>query len=643
MAESKDQANPVVRAVMIAKREADQAKRNRMQQNKENMDCYHLRGDWSHKRPGQSREFLAKQNVAVEQLVSFLQQGLIDKGDWFAIESQPGIKEMNRTILPSDMFKILRDQMEKCDSYTLMGDAIKSGSLQSLMIVKVHGQKVQSVKYRTELQRHGFMNMKIKKVLKKDEKQVWRLKIDLVRPEDYYPDPTGRGLYECEDIEMDLWELKKIAKENPEVYDQTQIDQLAAFVDEDQRGKKARETDQNTTTERRQTVKVTEYWGTLIDPDTNEVIYENAVCAVANDNFLIRPAQPNPLWHGESPYVAAPIRRVPNSVWHQALMDAPTKHNHSLNEVYNLMLDAGLQSVFGVRQVRENWLEDPSEIADGIPAGTTLRVSSTCPPGSKVMERLDTSTEFTQATAIYNLTDKEFYASGFSSDLRVGALPDRQVKATEIVASSQALSGISGGMVKTIESSFVSKILGKAWPTIAQNLDDYSSDEMKAILGEEKALAIASMAPEDRFAETALGHTFRVFGMSTVMNRIKEFQKIQSFLGSIAASPLLMAEFMKRYDIGKFLGQIAKSLDIDTDKIARDETSNIEDGRGEQAANPDEMAQIVAHIQSMTNQGGQAGGDQMSQVPQASSQRRTAESPVPRGAMLSGGMTTPGR
>ena len=73
----------VVRIVGNYKREADQAATVRLEQNKLNFDFYHLRQDFSHKQAGQSVEFLPKQMMAVEQITSFMQQGLVDLGDWF--------------------------------------------------------------------------------------------------------------------------------------------------------------------------------------------------------------------------------------------------------------------------------------------------------------------------------------------------------------------------------------------------------------------------------------------------------------------------------------------------------------------------------------------------------------------------------
>lgn len=646
MADPVDPPSPVVQCVTTYRAQADQAKRNRMLRNQQNMDCFHLKQDWSHKVKGQSQEFLAKTATAVEQFVSFIQQGLLDKGNWFSVEMEPGMDPSKQRITAQDIFKLVLRQLKKAEFYTLVADVLKLGSLQALMIVKIHGRMVEKYTFKSE-KKYTFKG--IKKVLKKEIKHYWQLQIDMVRAEDYYPDPSGEGLYECQDIEMDLWRLKEIAHENPEDYDLYAIEQLQASIDAEQQSLRASETDQNQTTEMtaRRRVRITECWGTILDPSTGSVIAKNSVCAVANDRFLIRPIKENQLWHGESPYVASPILRVPGSVWHKALMDAPTQHNRALNEVYNLMLDAGLQSVFGVRQIREHWLDDPSQIANGIPAGTTLRINSMAPIGGKVIERCDTSTEFAQSVNIFNITQQEFHTSAFTNDLRMGNLPDRQVKATEIVASNQAITGVSNGIVKVIEDSFVAKVLRKAWLTCAQHLNDYSQDEVRATLGEEKALLLANLTPEDIFAETAQGFGFQVFGLSTTLNKINDFKKWTALLQTISASEPLLAAFSSRFDMSLLLGEIMKSLDLDPEKLAGRPPEVSGSAQNQLPPNPDSaMAQVLARMQQQGAGQGRAGQApspvaNQTQIPQAGASRRVETGvTVPRSQILEG-MTTP--
>lgn len=595
---------------------AKNAKQNRMDLNAENFNVYHLKQDYTDKIKGQSREFLAKQATITEEFTTFIQQGLVDQRKWFSIEKLPGAPQS--VITPEIAEKILQYQLEKNGIYNYIGDMIKLGALGSLMISKVGGKYVPVPTYKAEsiVDEQGKRKFSLKKKIKKK----WQLSLGLTRQEDFYPDPTGDGLYIIEEMEMDYHTLLQIAEKNPDSYDVSAVKELQASPMLDQRAKKSRETNQNDNlSTNRKRIKVTEFWGTLVDEEGN-VKFENCVCTIANDHIVIRKPEDNPLWHGDHPYVHNPIIRVPKSVWHKALADAPTMHNKALNDLYNLMLDGGMMEAHGIKQIHENWLEDPDQISDGIPAGTTLRLNTTAPPQGKVVEQVATGTVGDNALEMFNITYTELASAYMSNQFRQGVLPDRSVKATEIVASNNALTGVFSGIVKVIETGQMTDLLRKSWLTTIQNLEDFDDPELVDLIGEQAAMQLRSMSPEERFAETATGFKFKVYGLSVVMNKMNDFRKIVTLLQTIGSDPNLMQAFAAKYSMGKLLGEIVKSLDIDVDKIKADEEDP-------QVVNPQDK-------------GGGSQGD-MSQIPQAQAMGRGNPMDQMR-SQLNQGMTNPG-
>lgn len=589
----------IVSTLASYKREADEARRERLRLNDRNFDFYHLKQDYSHKKAGQSQEFLAKQALAVEQITSFIHQGLVDLGDWFSVDPAPGNNDPLFT--RTEARAVLERQLRKAGFFTHIQDALKTGLLSALMIAKVGGRHVERARYVSMSEGEGENR---KNVLRRQKKKAWELRIDLVRFQDYYRDPTGGGLYELQDIEMDLWELKALAEASPKVYDLSQIDALvSSFTDEEQL-QKDRETG-HTPTDRgfRKRVVLTEFWGTILDRDGN-IMHENVVAAVANDRFLVRPPQANPLWHNRSPFVVSPIVRVPHSTNHKALMDEPTALNHALNELFNLILDAGLMSVFGVRQVREHWLDNADEIAKGLGPGAVLKANAQCPPGQKVLETVSSGTLSQEALNVYNLTNGEFQAAALTNDLRLGVLPSRNVKATEVVEASQSITSVFTGVAKTIENDYIRPLLELAWLTIAQHTDDLDDAELEALLGKDRAKKLANVSAQERFQRVVDGHDFNVFGITQTLNKVKDFRKLTSMLQTISGSEVLTEEFTKRFDFAKLLDEIMNSLDINTDKIRLGEmdealtTLGRERGGGEGVASggsvpgPDHMSQI---------------------------------------------------
>lgn len=553
--------------------EASLARRNRMEQNKINYDVYHLRQDFSYKQKGQSKEFLPKMHMAVEQATNFIQQGLIDIGEWFNVEPEEGMIEDAMSIKPDEIRRILDRQLRKINFAATVADSTKTGLLGSLMIVKVTTRKVVKPKYvaKTELKNGVFKQ----KLLKRDDK-ITQLRIDIVRQEDYYPDPSGGSLYEMQDIYLDYFEVEALAKGPDAIYELEKVKELQNSMSNESTEKtytKSRETGQNPTTPGyRNRIKITEVWGNLLDASGN-LLMENCVWTVANDRIVIQKPTPNPLWHQESPFVACPIIRIPNSVWHKALMDAPAYLNRATNEMFNLVLDGGMMGVHGIKQIREHWLTDPSQIEDGVGPGDTLRVNTSCPPGASALERVDTSSVPPEGLNILNLLNQELNTAALTNDLRMGVAPFRAVKATEVVEASQSISSMFSGMAEQIETNFITKVLEKSWKTLAQSLDDMDSPEMEALIGGKRWHQLKNMTPEEVFASTVGQCVFRVFGISATLNKQREFTKLQAFLQTVASSPVLMEEFVKSgYDFGKLLGEIMKSLDINTFKLKANPT-----------------------------------------------------------------------
>jgi hypothetical protein len=555
--------------------EAKTARQSRMDQNALNFDAYHLRQDWSKKLAGQSREFLPKVSNAVEQNANIVQQGLVDLGDWFSVDSQEGIDPDTLKVKPDTVYRILQRQLEKDGFVKKVGDAMKLGMLGGLIIAKVGGKLVNKPKFVVEKKVKGgkYYNQLVKK-----EDKTWQLSIDLIRHEDYYPDPTGRGLYEMQDIWMDLHAVKALSEGDDAIYDKKVVDQLSGSFDSagaDQDWKKSRETGQNIAGGgfRRQ-VKVTEIWGTLLDSGGN-VAHENCVCTIANDRFVIQQPTQNPNWHQESPYVVAPLISVPHAVWSKAIMDSASSLNLAANEIFNLSLDSGILSVHGVKQIRKNWLEDPSQVANGIPQGATLAVNDSCPPGMKVLESVFTGGQPTEAMNMMGLVNQEGAAAMFTNEVRSGGADLKNTRATAIVENSNALNNMFTGMVKNLEgddrSGFITPLLSKAWKVVAQNMNDLDSKEMKALLTAPLADKLLAMGKEEIFADTVQSCQFKAYGISAVMNKMKEFTKLSAMLQTIFSNPMLTEEFMKKYSISKLLTEIMRSLDIKTFKIEVDE------------------------------------------------------------------------
>lgn len=620
----------IIRWMLQCRDEAKLSKFDRMQQNKQNFDVYHGRHDFSHKLEGQSRETLNMQAMAVESTCSFFQQALIDEGDWFDIRALDPANEERLKVRPEIVHDLIQHELERAKMLRHVGLGVKSGILGALWITKVHGEYKPIPAYVVNRDPSSR-----KARLKKVDKKSWQLRLDVVNQQHYYPDPTGAGLYEIEEMWVDYHVVCALAEGKDAIYSKDVVDELEGYggsEDAEEELDQRRRTGQNAAPhDYRKRIKLTEYWGNILGED-GEIIAENIVCTLANEKFLIRSPTKNPNWHQTSPYVVTPIIDLPDAVWPKALADAGTRHNIALNEIYNLMLDGGMRSVNGIAMVRPDWLEDPMELEGGIKPGTTFKVNSACPPGAKAYEVVKSGELPPDAQNMFNIQRQEFNASMLTSDIRSGIQPRRDVPATQIVETSQSITSVFKGICEQIEQNGIKAILMKSGQTIMQFSDEIEESEVRAVLGD-RADSFLKLTPEERFAETVQGVKYEVYGISQHLAKAQDAQKIALAMQTIGASPTYMEAFVQEYSVSKVIAQYLKSIGINVRAIEISEAEKEmmkqqQESQPSAPTGPDQMSQVGSPMTgSQEDQLGSAVGPQ---IPTANFPRSRA---TPKGGM----------
>jgi hypothetical protein len=162
----------------------------------------------------------------------------------------------------------------------------------------------------------------------------------------------------------------------------------------------------------------------------------------------------------------------------------------------------------------------------------------------------------------------------FTNEIRSGGADMKNTRATAIVENSQALNNMSTGMIKNLEgddnSGLMTKLLNKCWKVVAQNIDDLDDPELKALIGEKEVNKLRAMGNEEIFADTVQSSKFKVFGISAVMNKMKDFTKLTTLLQTVFSNPMLTEAFLKENSIPKLLNEIMLALDIETFKLKAD-------------------------------------------------------------------------
>lgn len=561
----------LVNAIRAYKTEAMDARKVRMKRNAENRRAYLGIQDWSHKQRGQSKEFLPKTPVAVEQFVSFAKRALTQFGPYYEVELAPDSQspisgEAIRRLVDCHLDEILVEDNKTSSFPVLMSDGLKVGALESLVILKIHGNMVNDRRFQARTAPNGST------VLTPVDFKHWKLRVELLPPENYLPDPTGAGLYEIHTSKRDLSYLVERAEEG--IYDKRVVSQIQEDFTKQEEDTKRREfekgQDETIKPSFRKKVQIDEFWGTIVDA-RGKVIHRNVFCAIANDKWVLRAPQPNPFWHQESPFLAVPLIRVPFSAWHKALFDHSVQINFAMNELYNLIIDGGLASVWGTRQVRVDDLEDPRQVSEGIPQGETLTVKNTLPHGAKVLETVTEGRVPDDAMAVLEMLSREHAAGSLSNELKLGSLPGKDVRATEVVELSQSQAVTMDGVISDVERELMQKAIKKIWLTMLQNIDDVASDKIVNAIGINGAFALSRMTPAQRYSVFSTSCSFQVFGLSQVLARVRDFQKMMALLQAVSNVPILLQAFFQKYSPDRVLSHMMKMLGINPSQMERDD------------------------------------------------------------------------
>jgi hypothetical protein len=582
----------IMNALRQYKMEAQQGREPRLRKNKRNWDIYLGIRDWSKKQKGQSTEQTPLLEVAEAQISAFIQRALTDVGDWFAAElysQQIMTNQQAKTLLAYQLDSASSGGTDLDGEFpTLVADAVTAGLLGSLLIFKVHGkyrdklvfQSERGVQYRP--QPDGSELPTISSEMVRRRVSTWQLVLDLVPAEDYYPDPYGRGLYEGHEVERDLWQVQKMAAAG--TYDQAIVDQIEEdCAREEERYWSTLEAQRDDRTQTppgfRKRVVIFELWGSILD-ERGKIVEENVLCAMANNKYLIRPPEPNPYWHGERPFVTGALERVPFSVWHKASFDKAAELNVAHDELLNLILDGGIAAAWGTKVVYPDNLDDPAQIQDGIPQGATLIARQGLPPNAKVLESIAGGRVPQDSLLTLQMLKQEFETASQVNAVRMAQALRGGATATAVTAAEQTSSSVFDAKAKHAERT-LRKVLHLSWCNIMQFLDDADAEEVITAVGERAALMLNQMRPAERY-EAFAGCKFRVHGLSTVLARMRHFQKLVALLQIANQGPVMAMSFVQRFSPKKVWDELFKSMNIDPSTLEPDEQERLQMGQTQQ-------------------------------------------------------------
>lgn len=518
--------------------ESKEVREKRRQINERNLAAY--RGDVlveeedSEESSVESSEHLPRTFIAVERITKFIMKALSDVGDkFFSIETR------RVDIDPEDARGLLTAFLDKIGEngesfFELLEDAIKLGLLKGEMIGKVWGGQANVAEIVPGMLSTNRQDRPARTVMR-----PFRPYLSIIDPDSFYPDPTGRGLYEIHHLKVDLHELYEKG------FKESAIEKIAK------------------NTGGRQAVDILEVYGHFIGKD-GKLRARDSFCVIAKeDDVVLQEVIPNPYWHSRSPFVVTPLTRCPLSAFGVGVapFDSVVDINLAMDRLFNLMLDGALGAAKGVLEVRPSYLENPYAIADGLKAGDEIHVRGDVPFGAKTVSYLPLGAIPAEAFNMFALLDRALVEAGMLTDIAIGRPPPKEATATEIIQLTQSQSYLLNGLIMAVER-FIREVLYRVWMLLMQNLEFVRSDDIVSAIGYDKAIQLSQMTPEERYSAFS-GIGFRVTGLSEFVRKQQDLQALVSFVSAWMSNPVMVRAFMSRFDLYKVLLKWATLSGVD--------------------------------------------------------------------------------
>ncbi len=497
----------IVSFVNARKRESEQAKRPHKEVWEKNWDLYNQQYDFSDKEDWQSQQAPPRVFMMVEKASQTLVQGLLLPREWFQIEAfdendQAKIDFVKRTL-------VYWLNNTNVDFIKKFEEVIKVGLLSQLLIFKIGWTVVKEQDVRPE----GVFMI---------ERGV--PDIQLVDPFNIFLDTSGKNRWVIEQSNIPLPDYASVAKQNEYI----KVEKVNAFGRTDEKvEEKQRRGEYNTPETGLGDVILDDYWGDIWD-DEGEIRYKNIQATILNEKDVVLKPRANPYWHNENPFVIAGLINVPFSVYHKSIIGVCSGIIEMLTDILNLMYDGFLFSILKMYIADLDSLADPDEIDAGIfPGKIWTRQSGSNPQANPVTELYGGQIN-PQIFSMYQLVDREGQlGSGITDSMQgVGRMRGR-VSALETAQKAAETNQLFSGISRSLENSFLSKMLRKLYLVILQFQKDYPDmDYAKTVFADvEEARKFLSISPEERYKELAGNFKFTVQGLTNLMAKKEDIEK----------------------------------------------------------------------------------------------------------------------
>lgn len=532
----------IVRVLDSYRVEAEQARSSGFNPRDEiweaNWDRYWCRYDMSDKASWQATTVLPEVPQYVDRFASAMREALDANPEWFTAEDQGD----SAGVLVPMVNKTMRAILSRC-TYTPDGHVTDFSALFE------------------EQMKLGAISALCAAVTWQDRPTGAWVNVGTVDPREVWYDPKNRGLYRLRRYEIDKHQLVAMASRADEfglpIYDLEQIAQLSAQFDEDMR--KNAETSSGSgqgTDQGRTPITIDEWRATVLEPGTGELIADRGLMVVANGKWLIRGPEVNPYDHNQDWIVTTPMISVPLSVYGRSYMEEWGDTADAFIEMTQLILDAVHTSSINAYAAQPDMLADPTQLNEGVHPNVVFQLAEGMPVADFLKE-INLGKLEQEAVVVWKELKAELREGAKLSETALGQMPNKTHIAAEAVSqAAQSGSAMIRSMAKTIERRWLEPILNLVWKTALQYMNFME-------LADEIGVETARMLQARRQEFMTRKITFKVRGISGLIDRQSKLQNLMGLLQTLAQSPELMQAFMQKTNLPKLLNSLTMLFGVD--------------------------------------------------------------------------------
>lgn len=511
----------------------------------QHLDLYWNRWDFSKKAPWQAREVMPEFPQYVDRFAASMRMALVAQPEFYTVsadnDQEGALAYVIRQFMNVQLRRIGRNPTgHRVDFSAIFEEAMKMGAL-SIPIFKV-----------------GY----------KDDGEEGYTSLEIVDPYNFWFDPTGRNLYRIHREELDLHELRALAElrdGDAELFNRDALNSAlvegAGYQAQFRAEREKRTGTGQWAQSNRKPIIIDEYLCDIIDYE-GRIRARNVLCVVANNKWLIRGPEKNPFEHGKDWMVASPIITVPSAPYGRSYAENFAQLTRTFNEMTNLILDGILATTMKVFAVVPGYLEDPSQIDDGIAPNAMLRLIEGI-ENEQALKSVDMGSLDPQAFQVWQMLKKELQEGAAFNDMTLGnSAPKGRTSATEIDTVSDNSSQYMRAIANNIETLLLEPTLDIIWKTSLQFLSKRDK-EVELAVGPQWFQTLLRMKKD--FLSYRV--TFVCRGITSLLARKQKLQEFLQFLQICTQNPEMAQVLTSTWPAEKLFAYLAMLMDVDVNQL----------------------------------------------------------------------------